>query len=317
MVWSFWVRRSRSNTSTAISASDTGDKASPLVQFFSGVLNIDKARAPASRTASARRAACFCRSTTSVAGNSQALHAHRRRIGAVTEDEVVSRCEALEYFGEMPGDGDFTHWKSKLAVLDPKPRGAAAIVAGHQIDADADQVGDIETVRDLGNQLVAALAAGGEMQVARPGRGRRRHAAIGVAGGGKTELATGRAVEDPGFQDAALDHFARAGDDALGVERPRAQAAPAQRIVDDVDIGRKNLRAELFAQEARLARDRGAVDGVGEVADQRAGDAGVEHHRHAARRDLARIEPLDGALAGAAADSAGAFHVGGMQRRGV
>src|SRR5580704_13358013 len=141
------VNRSRNNTSTAISASDTGDSASPLVQFFSGVLNIDSASAPASRTASARRAACRSRSTTSVAGNSQALHAHRRRIGAVTEDEVVSRRQALEYFGQMPGDGDFAHRICEHAVLDPKTGGATAIVAGHQIDADADQVGDKETVR--------------------------------------------------------------------------------------------------------------------------------------------------------------------------
>src|SRR5580692_351182 len=235
------VSRSRSNTSTAMSASDTGDKASPLVQFVSGVLNIDSASAPASRTASARRAACCSRSTTSVAGNSQALHAHRRRIGAVTEDEVVSRRKALEYFGQMPGDGDFTHRISEHAVLDPKTRGAAAIVAGHQIDTDADQVGDIKTIGDFGDQRVGAFAAGDEVQVARPGRGRRRHAAIGVAGGGKPELSPGRAVEEPGFQHAAFDHFAGAGDDALGVERPRAQPAYAQRIVDDVDAGGKNL----------------------------------------------------------------------------
>src|SRR6202030_1521039 len=130
------------------SASDTGDKASPLVQFFNGVLNIDSASAPASRTASARRAACRSRSTTSVAGNSQALHAHGRRIGAVAEDEVVSRGEALEYFAQMAGDGDFAHRICEHAVLDPKPRGAAAIVAGHQIDADTDQVGDKESFRD-------------------------------------------------------------------------------------------------------------------------------------------------------------------------
>src|SRR5258708_23603243 len=128
------VSRSRNNTSTAMSASDTGDKASPLVQFFSGVLNIDNASAPASRTASARRADCCCRSTTSVAGNSQALHAHGRRIGAVAEGEVVRRRQALEYFGQPAGDGDFAHRIGERAVLDPKTRRAAAIIAGHQID---------------------------------------------------------------------------------------------------------------------------------------------------------------------------------------
>ena len=37
-------------------------------------------------------------------------------------------------------------------------------------------------------------------------------------------------------------------------------------------------------------------------ADERARDARIEHHRHLAGRDLARIEPRDRALAGAAAD---------------
>ena len=78
--------------------------------------------------------------------------------------------------------------------------------------------------------------------------------------------------------------------DALGVERLRAQAALAQRIVDDADAVRKQLLAELVLQEAGLARDRGAVDGADEMADQRAGDARIEHDRHLAGLDLARIE---------------------------
>src|SRR5258708_19261446 len=157
------VSHSRSNTSTAISAADSGDKASPLVQLFSGVLNIDNANAPASRTLFARRAACCVRPTPSVAGNSQALHAHGRRIGAVAEGEIVRRRQALEYFGEVTGDGDFTHRIGQHAVFDPKTRRAAAIVAGHQVDADADQVGDIEAVGDLGDQRLGAFASRAEI----------------------------------------------------------------------------------------------------------------------------------------------------------
>ena len=43
-------------------------------------------------------------------------------------------------------------------------------------------------------------------------------------------------------------------------------------------------------------------------------DARIEHHRHLAGRHLARIEPRDGALAGAAADLFGRFEIGGVQR---
>ncbi len=47
---------------------------------------------------------------------------------------------------------------------------------------------------------------------------------------------------------------------AFAVERARAQAARAQRIVDDGHAGREDLRAEPVLEEARLARDRGAAD---------------------------------------------------------
>jgi len=58
----------------------TGDDVGPLVQLRIGVRNIESASAPASRTDAARRAAARAAST-SMTGNSQTLHAQRRRMG--------------------------------------------------------------------------------------------------------------------------------------------------------------------------------------------------------------------------------------------
>ena len=55
-----------------------------------------------------------------------------------------------------------------------------------------------------------------------------------MAGGGKTELATGRAVEEPGFQHAAFDHFARAGGE--DVYKRQAWKAKAQGTVDNAHM---------------------------------------------------------------------------------
>ena len=55
----------------------------------------------------------------------------------------------------------------ELAVLDPQPGRAAAVVAGDEIGAHADQVGDVEAVLDRGDQLLRARAPGCEMQVGR------------------------------------------------------------------------------------------------------------------------------------------------------
>src|SRR6185312_10128140 len=143
------------------------------------------------------------------------------------------------------------------------------------------------------------LRTGPQMQIGWPGRRRRRHSAVRMAGRLQIELARRRAIEQPGLQDAVINNFEHAAGDPFGVERPRTQAAPPQRIVDDIDAGREYLSAALLAQEAALAGDRAAVGGAGKMADQGAGDTPVEHHRDAARRHLAWIEALDGPLSGA------------------
>ena len=159
--------------------------------------------------------------------------------------------------------------------------------------------------------------AGLEMQIGRPGRRRRGDAALRVAGRGQAEFARGGAIEDPGAQAAVVDQRQLLAGDAFAVEGMRAQAALAQRIVDDADAVGEQFLAHLVLQEAGLARDRRAIDGAGEMRHQRAGDARIEHHRHLARRHLARIEPRDGALAGAAADFVRAFQIARMAHAGI
>src|SRR5581483_2754161 len=218
------VSRRRNNSSTAISASLTGDSDGPLVQFFSGVWNSERASAPASRTALASRAANGTRSSTSVACNSEALHAQRRRIGAVAEGQVVRRREACEHFVEMAGDGDFADRIGPHAVLDPEAGGAAAVLAGHGVDAHADQIGDVKAVLDVGDQRIGAGAAGLEIEIACAGIGHRRGAALRVAGGLEAEFAGAGAIEKPGGEHAVLDQRNLARDDAFGIERARALA---------------------------------------------------------------------------------------------
>src|SRR5271170_3346582 len=181
------MSRSRNSRSTAISASETGEEVGPLVQVRSGAPNIACASAPASRTAASSRAEICAKPATSMAGNSQTLHAHGRRIGAVAEGQVVRRLEACEYIAERAGDRDLADRESALAVLDPESGGAAAIVAGHQIDPHADQVGDEKAVLDLGDQRVGALGSRRQMKVA---RARRRH-----HGGGALRMACGLQAE--------------------------------------------------------------------------------------------------------------------------
>src|SRR5208282_3809131 len=98
-----------------MSASQTGDDVGPLVQLFIGVPNSERASAPASRTAAASRAAICDKSSTSMAGNGEALHAQGRRIGAVAEREIARGLQACEHVVQMSGNGDLAHRKSALA----------------------------------------------------------------------------------------------------------------------------------------------------------------------------------------------------------
>ena len=74
----------------------------------------------------------------------------------------------------------------------------------------------------------------------------------------------------------------------------------------------EQLRTETVFQEAGLARDRGAVHRANEMADQRAGNPGIEHDRHLAGLDLARIGACDRAFACLAADAFGRREIGRM-----
>src|SRR4029453_19436116 len=111
-----------------------------------------------------------------------------------------------------------------------------------------------------------------------------------MPGGREIELACCRAVEDPRLEGARVHDRHDAALDPLAVERARALPALAQGIVDDANAGLEQLLPELVAQEARLARDRAAVDGAGEMSDKAASDAPVEHHRHPLGPPLAGME---------------------------
>ena len=106
--------------------------------------------------------------------------------------------------------------------------------------------------------------------------------------------------------------------DAFAVERLGAQAAPAVRIVDDVDAGRQTSRcAQLVLEEADAARDRRRRRSRrpnGPTGRRRRADRTPP--AHSAGFDLARVETLHRALAGAAADRRRIVEIGGMTRAG-
>src|SRR6187549_766861 len=143
---------------------------------------------------------------------------------------------------------------------------------------------------DWSSDVCSSDLPGLEMQVAGTGGGRRRCIALRVPGGDKAKLAGGRAVQQPRTQNAVFDECKLFSGDAFAVERMRAQPAFAQRVVDNANPVGEQLRLHLVSQEAGLARDRCAIDGAGQMRNQRAGGARIEHDRHLTCADLAWAE---------------------------
>src|SRR5262245_1548216 len=108
-----WYNRSL----TAMSASLTGDRSSPLVQCLNARCAVLRASAPASRiTASSGARSAL----VSLAGNGQTLDPHGGRIGAVPEFQVVGRRQRAEHLKQSARDGDLTHRISAFSVFDPE-----------------------------------------------------------------------------------------------------------------------------------------------------------------------------------------------------
>src|SRR3954462_967564 len=148
-----------------MSASETGDD-SPLVHLRNSVRNIESPSAPASRTVSTisakSRAEC---PDVSATGNRQPLDPQCRRVNAVLEDKIVRRRQAPENIEQMPCDRHLADRIGHLAILDPKAAGATAVIAGNTVDAGPDQIGDVEALLDVADQVGRRDAAGFHMQV--------------------------------------------------------------------------------------------------------------------------------------------------------
>src|SRR6266851_2006472 len=92
-------------------------------------------------------------------GDGEVIDAQGRRIGAGAEFEVASGDHAPEHVVEVAGDGHLADRKDDLAVLDPEPGGAAAVIAGQAVDPHAHQFGDVKSALDVRDELSGAKRA--------------------------------------------------------------------------------------------------------------------------------------------------------------
>ena len=110
-----------------------------------------------------------------------------RRVGQATEPRNSRSLPISEMLSQhllqVAGDGDLLDRIGELAVGRSKSAGAAREIAGHQVDSEAEKLGDVKAIFDLGDDLLRSLCAGLQKEVAGADAGGSGQPARGVAGG--------------------------------------------------------------------------------------------------------------------------------------
>src|SRR6185312_1104667 len=248
-------------------------------------------RDPASRPAEGER------------GNLGGRHRHFRHqdgrtVDSATKLEVACRLERREHVDEVARHRDLGDRLGDLTIPDHEAYRPAAVVPGHSVDALPDQLDHKHGFGNAREQVLAAARAGLHEHVARRSARRAADASSSMTGGLYPELPRRRALDDPLVQHPRGDEFLARYADPLRIERTRPEAAPAERIVDDVHAGPEYGLPQLVEQEAGLAGDRRAGDRAGKMAEQGGRDPLVEDHRIFAGLRAGRVQSRDGSLAG-------------------
>ena len=202
------------------------------------------------------------------------------------------------------------------AVADDEARGAAAIIAGHAVDALPDQLGDEQAELDVGDQILGQQRAGRHIEVARPRPRRPADAAHGMAGRREAKLA-GRSAESssqPVSTPSATMSVGAVGrpSPSNGLERSPRRRCGSSRIV--MPRGEHLRRRADRAGSSSGARSAAPVIAPVRWPSRLDPTRGSIHHRHRPRGELAGVEPRDRAVAGAPADRRRIFEIGEMAR---
>src|SRR5688572_7876477 len=97
---------------------------------------------PASRAASRNRSrSALPEWMVSTAGKGHAFDQERWACRAVVAIEIARRDHPQEHVLQVRGDGDFRDRPGEFAILDPETRCAAAVFAGHHVDALTEHLG--------------------------------------------------------------------------------------------------------------------------------------------------------------------------------
>src|SRR5688572_32726826 len=145
----------------------------------------------------------------------------RRTSNASSEHKIAAnRFDVHEHPFQISGYRNLFHGISQLAIFDPEPAGTARIITGYHVNAEPDQLRDVEAVLHTPDNVFCRRRTGHEIEICWSDRGTLPHAARCITGRGQPQLFSGIGVEQVTCQHAFVDDRVLSGRQSFPVEWP-------------------------------------------------------------------------------------------------
>ena len=215
-------------------------------------------------------------------GEREAVDEHRAAAYDAADFDVgADRADFLEQIAQIARDRDFVDRMHDLAALDPEPRGAPRVVAGHDVHTLSEQLADDEALLAAFDQLFERA-------------GRRAHEQIvdaaGIACCRHAQAARRIARQHVALQYARLTSSRR----FVTTPSPSNGALPSARGINGSSVMSTKLDSTCFALRAGEKRRapvlRRAANRGDEMAEQSSRNLRRIDHRHDTRRHRTSVE---------------------------
>src|ERR1035438_8277302 len=197
------------------------------------------------------------------AAHREPVNADRRRRHTTTELQVRPNLRNVaEHLFQIARNRYFFHRIRQLAIDNPHPRRSARIITSDKVCAVTEELGDIETVFNLPDNLVRRLRPWLQKVISRPNPRSPSQSPRRIRGSLKPQLFRCVSIQKIRFQKSILNHDRAPSRNTFAIKRSSAEPTRHRAIIHHGDIRAGNLVSEFARQKRRSAIHRVAVDAL-------------------------------------------------------
>src|SRR5262249_25825315 len=162
---------------------------------------------------------------------------------------------------------DLFYRVGKFPILNPNTSRTSGVVTGHQVHSEAQELDYIESLLDIGDDLLGAAHTFFQIEIAGANSGISRETSGGIAGGCKAKLPGHVRIEQIGLENTLLNHHRSPARNALAIKGTAAKTAGHHAIVDDGDVFSGDSLPQLSGQKGGMAVNGVSVHRIGNIVD--------------------------------------------------